>query len=162
MMTKIFGLSALKIFDYDTNNIIGAFETAAELNIDLAPEYAVQRSGPSLFPVDAEVIRYPGEMSFNFGEYDRGVINALLGNVATDVSDTVNTERPAPVNLRVQSKNGGRWQDIISAIRAGGESTSGEYVLQVVDASDTENIQFSLYQFGHPTRPNTTLSLIHI
>ena len=84
--TRIFKFSALSIMDLKYNNIHTA-EAAGSISLNLAPEIMEQKSGPSNYPIEAEVGGYSSEIAINIADYDSDLIDALLGT--TKVSNNV-------------------------------------------------------------------------
>lgn len=147
-MQKIFNLSSFKLIDKKTLLPFAKFDTALNLNINLTPEFADQMSGPSLFPLESELIGFSGDVTFTIGEYGKGVIDALLGRVATNV---VNSTDDTPAFSQYSRITGTSFSTIFNSIKSkalDGRS-GGHYVLVVTQIdSGTSTIHFDLFCHG--------------
>ena len=133
--TKIFNLQSFKVLNYLTKALLGEFRTIASLNIALAPELAVQKSGPSLFDIETEVNMISSEATINVGEYNKELVNILM-----DSRSSVNSVASGLVKdiiNRVGDLFGASGLAIESiALTGNAEIKAGRYRLELVDKTN--------------------------
>lgn len=81
MTHRIFNIASVALINREDPKDVTILDTPMALTLNMAPEFAEQKSGPSHFPIDAGVNAFSSEVTLTFGEYSRDIIRKFLASV---------------------------------------------------------------------------------
>ena len=94
MSPKIFKFSDLNVMDYTSKKSAYRGEAVGDITFAMGPEIMEQRTGPSNFPIEAEVGSFNSEVSVACMDYNPELLEVIgaMGNVVNSVSGGLVTE----------------------------------------------------------------------
>ena len=81
---KIFSFQFLKVLDYTTGKLLWDGYQSGSVTFNFSAEFAEQSAGPSLFPIETEILKFTGEATIMLQDYSSQALAFVLGASIVD------------------------------------------------------------------------------